>query len=253
MNYKFIDSKILEVFIECDTQSFPLKCEDMLICYGYKVLTYAALREKSREIFELCTALSEDAFTDSINKIIAYNQKIPKGRIRFSLMHELGHIVLKHSGDSEQNEHEANYFASHILAPRIAVYYAKCKDAKDIHKTFGLTYEAGGYAYDDYEKWFKQVRRKGNKISAIDMGIYKHFYHSLQGKFVWGRKDCVCCNKLMYNTTSDKCDTCDSDYDYDDKPYSRIVKHYYAGCDDINFVIAESRWLYGFVDNPSYF
>ena len=38
-------------------------------------------------------------------------------RVRFTLAHELGHIILKHSRRNDFEETEADYFASQLLAP----------------------------------------------------------------------------------------------------------------------------------------
>lgn len=42
-------------------------------------------------------------------------------RWKFSLAHELGHIVLRHHGHSRAEELEANFFASHLLVPRALI------------------------------------------------------------------------------------------------------------------------------------
>ena len=39
-------------------------------------------------------------------------------RLRFTLAHELGHVALRHGGEGEHEEREADCFASHLLAPR---------------------------------------------------------------------------------------------------------------------------------------
>lgn len=42
-------------------------------------------------------------------------------RLKFSLAHELGHIVMKHRGHNEEEEQEADFFAAHLLLPRPAL------------------------------------------------------------------------------------------------------------------------------------
>lgn len=37
--------------------------------------------------------------------------------MRFTLLHEFGHIVLKHNDQSENNEKEANFFAAQCIIP----------------------------------------------------------------------------------------------------------------------------------------
>lgn len=50
--------------------------------------------------------------------IVAYNRSMPPARMKFSLAHELGHIVLNHKiGQEKWEEDEANHFARHLLFP----------------------------------------------------------------------------------------------------------------------------------------
>lgn len=54
--------------------------------------------------------------------LVYYDPKMmsPERR-KFSLAHELGHIVLRHHGRSEEEEQEADFFAAHLLLPRPAL------------------------------------------------------------------------------------------------------------------------------------
>jgi Zn-dependent peptidase ImmA (M78 family) len=61
-----------------------------------------------------------DAFSvvDGINPpIIFLNNKIPGDRMRFTLAHELGHIIMHQGGVSHEIEKEANIFAAELLMP----------------------------------------------------------------------------------------------------------------------------------------
>lgn len=170
MNYELISKKILKIYKECNIASFPIDCSAVLRHYGYKVLTYSELQSKNDELHKLCSLLSDDAFSDRVLRIVAYNHKTNAGRIRFSLMHELGHIILSHTNHSQANENEADYFASNILAPRPVIFRANTNTADAIHEKFGLSYTAANIALDDYKRW------KCFKISQIDKEIAWLFF-----------------------------------------------------------------------------
>ena len=138
MDYNYIRKKSAKVIIECNVKRFPIDCFSILKHYGYKIYSYSELYEKNKELYDMCLSYSDDAFRSGSMGLIAYNDRKSKTRIRFSLMHELGHHVLKHKNDTPRNESEANYFASNILAPRIAIYYAKLKphSKKEVHLTY---------------------------------------------------------------------------------------------------------------------
>ena len=91
----------------------------MRVC---RYTTFAKLH--GLEITEMLrNAPSYDGFTlrRRKNYIIVYNDApgIPETRKRFTVAHEIGHVVLQHrmEGD-ETEEQEANTFARNLLAPR---------------------------------------------------------------------------------------------------------------------------------------
>ena len=191
------------MFQECKVKSFPIDCFELLKHYDYRIYTYDELKEKNTELYEMCVNYSNDAFCDRASKIIAYNSEMSKRRVRFSLMHELGHHILKHSISNPQNEREANTFASYILAPRMAIHYAECKNANDVYHCFGLSYEASEFAFDDYRRWHRNIVIY--KMSRTDKEMYDHFYDANQKCFVWRIKKCDCCGKTIYNAAAHHC------------------------------------------------
>lgn len=205
-----MDNKILEatieVFRECKVKSFPIDCFELLKHYGYRIYTYHELKCKNTELYEMCVGYSDDAFRDGFTKIVAYNEEKPIGRIRFSLMHELGHHVLNHTGNSKTNEKDANTFASYILAPRMAIHYAKCKNANDVAHLFNLSHEASENAFDDYRRWHRHVIIY--KMSQSDKAMYNQFYDENKKCFIWSIKKCDFCGTKLYNSPENHCKIC---------------------------------------------
>ena len=241
MDYNKMVTATIEVFRECDVHSFPIDCGDLLRHYGYRVLTYNELLKKNSELYSLCMEYSEDAFRSGSAKVVAYNPNRPHGRIRFSLMHELGHHVLDHTGTSDQNEKEANAFASYILAPRMAIHYAKCKNANDVARLFDMSFEAADNAFMDYRRWHRSV--VVYKMSTTDKAMYAHFYNSDQKCFIWSKQNCCFCGRVLYNSLENHCRICI----LPSAPKER--KQYTAGCCDDNDRILQRqhlKWLYDF-------
>ena len=156
MNYKLISDKTLDVFLECEIKEFPVNCFKILKHYGFKLYTYAEMHSINQRLSEMCRKYSDDAFR--YQNIICYNENVIDSRIRFSLMHELGHFVLEHKETSRENEEEADYFASCMLAPRVAIHKTLCRTADAIHDTFGLSYAASNRALADYKKWHGRTK-----------------------------------------------------------------------------------------------
>ena len=194
------------MFRKYDVHSFPIDCEDLLKHYGYRLFSYKELRDLNPELYNLSLGYSEDAFRAGASKIVAYNPDRSHGRIRFSLMHELGHHVLRHNGASDQNEKEANAFASHILAPRMAIHYSRCKNANDVARLFDMSFEAADNAFIDYRRWHRNVVIY--KMSAVDKAMYAHFYNKDQKCFVWSKQNCCFCGRVLYNSVECHCKIC---------------------------------------------
>lgn len=196
MKHDQILNHVFNVLFECNVHSFPFECGNLFKHYGYKVFTYEELRRKNEELYDMCKKYSDDAFRDGNSKIIAYNAETNLSRIRFSLMHELGHVVMNHRGSCIRNEQDANFFASNILAPRMAIHYADCKNHIDVAKRFDISYEAAEYAFDDYRRWH---RTAVYRMSMLDKEMYQHFYNQGLHKFVWNVGECIYCHRPIYN------------------------------------------------------
>ncbi|WP_031420218.1 ImmA/IrrE family metallo-endopeptidase [Lachnoclostridium phytofermentans] len=217
----------LSVFKECSINNFPIDCWDIINQYGYKVKRYSELKPKKQEA---CMGLSDDA--NIIGDTVYYNESKSTNRIRFSLMHELGHVILK-----SDNESECDKFASHIIAPRIAIHYSKCKNAIDVTKIFILSDQASRIAFDDYRRWRRIISIYG--MSAIDKQMYEHFYNEDAQKFVWTFDRCdFCYTNDTYNGDV-LCDSCKL-YEIRKNIHTRRTDYQEHDLD-----IARSRWLYG--------
>lgn len=238
MNYFFIQQKILEIFSAYNIYSFPVNCFSLLENTGYRVFSYLGLEMKNRELYELCASYSDDACRSSSAKIVAYNQDMPAGRINFSLAHELGHIVLEHPCSNDYYEQEANYFASNLLAPRMAIHYSRCKNANDVAKKFNLSDEASQYAFEDYRRWHRYIVTHGNKMSQIDRAMYAHFYDPKYKGFVWHIDECYICGKKVLNNYI--CGVCEARRQYDERMYNTFLPEYDES------LIAEESILYRF-------
>ena len=168
MDYNFIAKKTLSVYVECDIRSFPIDCFKILRHYNFRIYTYAQLLAANPRLYEMCRKYSDDAFR--YQNIICYNQQSHEKRIRFSLMHELGHYILGHKEDSDENEDEADYFASCMLAPRIAILKTGCGTAEDIHDQFDVSYAAANRILSDFRH--KKDSGWGKSDQAISNWLY---------------------------------------------------------------------------------
>ena len=227
MEYSIINQHILDVFEKCDIRSFPIDFKHVADKLGYNIYKYSELTEEKRST---CLLVSDESLI--LHNNIYYNDGAPKLRARFSIAHEIGHIVLEHGEYlNPKKESEANYFASNFLAPRMAMHYAGCKNQNDVAKIFQISQEAAQYAFDDYRRWHRQTIT--HKMTTLDKAMYAHFFSQDQNCFVYSIKRCAYCGEEIYNSPEILCKKCNTP--------SRTYRQHQS--DDM--LIAESQWLYG--------
>ena len=110
--------------------------------------------------------------------IIFYNDEIEsKERKRFTIAHEIGHIVLGHKGYSEVNEKEADAFAAQLLLPH-CILEELIKRGKNVTESyltenFGLSKEAARISKMQVGK--KIIAGAENEFEDIILELYKEF------------------------------------------------------------------------------
>ncbi|WP_288840696.1 ImmA/IrrE family metallo-endopeptidase [uncultured Mitsuokella sp.] len=124
--------------------TLPVNPLELLQNFSGKIYTYQELAEQcDMRISDVCDEFDSDDGglwynTKTQEYVVAYNHLVcPEGRVRWTLAHELGHIVLGHLEDFPQTrlsnftvtpeelkvlDQEANKFASEVLAPAALLF-----------------------------------------------------------------------------------------------------------------------------------
>lgn len=143
--YKNIMEAVKLFFIKENITDFPIDPIQIINKNGWGLLPYSVLAKNFNISVEevVDTFQSEDGcvMLDKDNYTIAYNDsRNSEGRIRFTLMHEIGHIYLNHLIDFDETmqkrsaltkskydilEREAHAFARNALAPTAVINQLK--------------------------------------------------------------------------------------------------------------------------------
>ncbi|MDX1919926.1 MAG: ImmA/IrrE family metallo-endopeptidase, partial [Candidatus Caenarcaniphilales bacterium] len=133
------------------------------------------LESKGLIIFPLDGAADEyDGFsfwTSSGHPLVFINVNMPADRYRFTLAHELGHLVM-HSKGGLDIENQANLFALHFLVPDQDIKHQlrniNFSSLKDLKRTWGVSIQALGY----------KAKHLGfiNDLNAIYTKLYNNRY-----------------------------------------------------------------------------
>ena len=142
--YDEIREEVANLIEDFGIEVYPFSIWRLLRKMGIRVVPYSLLEGSLRDEVE---RVWPDAFTfrpddfDPSRTIVFYNDSKSRGRIRFTLAHELGHLVLGHpNSDDPQLEAEANFFANYFLAPAPLVIRDSKKDVQTIMSDFVVSF-----------------------------------------------------------------------------------------------------------------
>jgi len=170
--YEVIKTIITDFLEDYDVNSWPFNIIGLMRNVGIAVVRYSSFSLLTRPL--LMTA-SEDSFYAKIGNryTVFYNDSAPETRVRFSLAHELAHIVLEHLEESDDAEVEANFFASYILAPApLAICFCNAEPG-DVASRFYISYDCAEAIVDRTTK-----RMRYGKSGFTD---YEHRLLNLAG------------------------------------------------------------------------
>ena len=160
------EKEILAVYRYAGITTFPADLGAIVRAIGYTLKTYQETAKTSEQLSRM-KKISKDAYVIRKHKTIYINDDVPyPGRKRFSIAHELGHLIMV-----TDDEDTVNDFASNLLAPRPIIFARQLKNADQIAKTFGLSISAAnnaliGPAYVPNEKGFEIIDYFGERFSC---------------------------------------------------------------------------------------
>lgn len=215
--YDYCAQRACDFLEEYNIHVFPFDIEKIIHENGWGLVTYSELMEKfssDRSTVIRCLG-SKDGYTqlDDAGYCIAYNDDDQLGnRKRFTLMHEIGHIYLKHLEDFEATrlfrgslskqenkvlENEANAFARNVLVPTTLFHELKNKSASNISKQFAITPTAAEtrllFFYED-----ERINRQNGILPRL-FAIFSNFYY---------KKKCSTCGYFTIEKNINYCPIC---------------------------------------------
>lgn len=154
--YEDIKRIIVQMYEATNVCSTPISGFEIATRMGISVIPYSAFVPSKKS---LALTFSGDGFSafDQGTWRIAYNddRARPYGRVNFTILHELGHIVLKHTEDSDLADTEADFFAKFAQCPPVLIQKLGISDVGGIMEHFEISYGAACYALDYYHKWLR--------------------------------------------------------------------------------------------------
>lgn len=189
MRYEKSRDLAWQILINQNISSLPVKISSICRSMGYVVTSY----ERGHDIImrmDLSDRTEDnDGFT--ANGIIFYNQQCTVQRIRFTVAHELGHILL-HNGSGIYNrepadndnpiEHEANIFASRLIMPACVLWALGVQTAEQISQICDVSMPAAEFRMKRlntlYAREDEYIQTHGHScflMSPLEREVYKQF------------------------------------------------------------------------------
>lgn len=160
-----IKNKVLLLLAGLHISFLPIDLDQIMDSLLVKTLSFSAACSRGiiiPEGIEGFTVIRQRTSAPS-QYLLVYRDDISFERLRWTLAHEIGHIVLGHllrPRDSQREavfEEEANYFAKELLMPLPVLAMIGARSVADISRVCGVSYEAAQIRARDFERydWYR--------------------------------------------------------------------------------------------------
>lgn len=171
--YEQIKLRVVALFAMVGERSIPIDPFAIAGKLGVHVVAYGSLDGVGKVA---CLKRSKSGFKLFLKALdgtsawyIYYNETKPWGHVRFTILHEIGHIVLEHLQESDVAEAEANFFAKYAIAPPVLVNLIRPNDYMDIAEAFELSNEGAMYSWNYYCRWLRIFDFKDYELKLKSM------------------------------------------------------------------------------------
>jgi len=208
---KEIKQTVLQIFTSGLFADLPVRVKAIAKSYSNcRLIPYSKIAEtRNMTVPQLIYEVeSSDAFTEydsyADKYLIGYNDTdisvMNSNRYRWSIAHEVGHMVLKHHitykkwrtsrntiSDAEYDylEQEADLFASYLLVPYGALFSKNITSAEQIKSICNISTESSSYHFKKYSMWAER-----EELDSYDLSISSCFYNHLK---------CKKCNNVIHS------------------------------------------------------
>lgn len=196
MNYKKSRNTAWQILIKNKISSMPVRVSQICKSEHIRLYTYKEGEKIIRHLRLENNIIGNDAF--SIGRVIFYDDSKPSARQRFSVAHEIGHIILHKpdcatvynreiSQSDDPKETEANVFASRLLAPLCVLHFLNVQSAKQIAEICDISMTAAQIRFTrlcEIRIRDREMRRTTGHgcflISHLERQVYSNFFDYIE-------------------------------------------------------------------------
>ncbi len=171
--FQNIEEKVVSIYKKLNIKHCPVNPFAIADAMGFSLVPYSKLR------YDIASSLKQKGINGAsfynavLNKSFIYYNDICVGEFqRFTIMHEIGHILSGHKEESELARKMANYFAAYALAPSPLIDYYECEDYMALVDVFAVSPQCASLCFDRYLRW----KEYGGKIKQYEKELLDLFY-----------------------------------------------------------------------------
>jgi Predicted Zn peptidase len=168
--YEDIKQDIVKMYVDNNITTIPIDVYNLSENLGYKLKPYSSLGvEKAKKISEI----NDDGFNriEEGKVVIYYNDEKIEGRIRFTIMHEIAHVIRQHKQYSELAETEANWYAAYALCHPPIVDKLQITNYENLITKFNITNSCAYNSMNRYISW----KKRNVPLSEYEKVLIKQF------------------------------------------------------------------------------
>lgn len=193
----YINNLVLKLYSQLPRIKYPLDLNEVLsLIPNCKLMSYQKFADINHcsvnDVVALCQSKSGcthyDVETNRYLILVNLAETSNYGRRRWTIAHEIGHIMCGHHALSALNkiaehsfsqfgdqnyEAEADYFVVTLLSPLPLFKVFKIQSARDIQEVFGLSAEAADIRLKEYKAWIKSHRKTAWENDIVNIYLQK--------------------------------------------------------------------------------
>lgn len=152
--YDRIETEVVKLYKKLKITKVPIDPFIIASQLGYIVKKYSSLPRKVQIELKTCEKEGLSHYDPDLGTfVIYYDDSISYTRVRFTLMHEIGHIILGHREESALARKMADYFSAYALAPSPLMGHYGCEDYMDIANRFCVSQECADICFQRFLNW----------------------------------------------------------------------------------------------------
>lgn len=180
-NYKNARDAAWKTLIECGISSLPVRPSEICRHYNWVLADYID-GKRSIELLGLSELREKTdgfcAVTEN-HVYIFYDSSLTVGRQRFTVAHEIGHLILGHvgpgtatvenrepTGAEREEELQANQFAARLLAPACVLHELGATEPEEIRRLCGISKQAAKIRAERMQELERRGRYYTSKLEC---------------------------------------------------------------------------------------